>query len=52
MEIKAGLWGRDMSKSSSNHRVFWNLVESEEYALRDGQLINVELSLFCDRYVT
>ena len=43
MGIRAGLWGSDMSKSSSNHRKFWNLVEYVEDAVINSQLTNAEV---------
>ena len=43
MQIQGGLWGSDMSKSSSNHREYQNLVKSGEDYMIEVQLTNADL---------
>ena len=42
MQIQGGLWGSNMSKSSSNHREYQNLVKSGEDYMIEVQLTNAD----------
>ena len=43
MQTRADLWGSKMSKYSSNHGEFMNLVKSVKESMRDGNLTNAEV---------
>ena len=48
MRVPTGLWEINMSKSSSNHIEFRNLVKSVEDSMRYSQLPDVELYIFLE----